>query len=159
LPPGVDDAAYRDAIQGRPGNPVADRLPRPEGYGFDNYNQIFKGRAERATPVEADGGMRLVDQLVADMDRAGIEVGILGGASNPTLARVARAYPKRFTGLLAMSPLAGRRGVREFERLVREEGVGGMRVVALYNMIPASDRRYYPLYAKCVELDVPVRVY
>ncbi|MGO7457740.1 amidohydrolase family protein, partial [Rhizobium ruizarguesonis] len=22
-----------------------------------------------------------------------------------------------------------------------------------------SDRRYYPLYAKCVELDVPVRIY
>ena len=159
LPPGVDDPTYREAIQGRPGNPVADRLDRPEGYGFDNYNRIFKGRAERAAPVDAGEGMRLVGQLVSDMDRAGIEVGILGGASNPTLARVAKAHPKRFISLVAMSPLDGMRGVREFERLVREEGVGGMRVVALYNMIPASDRRYYPLYAKCVELDVPVRVY
>jgi predicted TIM-barrel fold metal-dependent hydrolase len=26
-------------------------------------------------------------------------------------------------------------------------------------MVPASDRRYYPLYAKCVELDIPVRIY
>jgi len=25
--------------------------------------------------------------------------------------------------------------------------------------IPASDRRYYPLYAKAVELDIPVRIY
>jgi predicted TIM-barrel fold metal-dependent hydrolase len=159
LPPGVDDPAYRDAIQGRPGNPVADRLARPEGYGFDNYNQIFKGRAERAAKVDAGEASRLIAELIADMDRAGVEVGILGGASNPTLARVGKAHPKRFISLVAMSPLDGMRGVREFERLVREEGVRGMRVVALYNMIPASDRRYYPLYAKCVELDVPVRVY
>jgi predicted TIM-barrel fold metal-dependent hydrolase len=51
------------------------------------------------------------------------------------------------------------RGAREFDRLVREEGIGGMHVVALYNSIPASDKRYYSLYAKCVELDAPVRVY
>lgn len=34
-----------------------------------------------------------------------------------------------------------------------------MRVGALYNGLAASDRRYYPLYAKCVELDIPVRIY
>jgi hypothetical protein len=97
-------------------------------------------------------------KFLADMDRAGVEVGIVG-ASNKTLSRICQAHPDRFVGLAAMSPLDGMRGVREFERLVREEGIGGLRVVALYNMIPASDRRYYPLYAKCVELDVPVRVY
>jgi predicted TIM-barrel fold metal-dependent hydrolase len=159
LPPGEDDPSYKASIQGRPGNPVADRLERPEGYGFDNYNRIFKGRAEQSLAKAETAGFDHVGQLLSDMDRAGIEVGILGGASNPTLARIAKAHPQRFISLAAMSPLDGMRGVREFERLVREEKVGGMRVVALYNMIPASDRRYYPLYAKCVELDVPVRVY
>jgi uncharacterized protein len=51
------------------------------------------------------------------------------------------------------------RGVRELVRLVQDCGFGALRVSALYNMVPASDRRYYPLYAKCVELDIPVRVY
>nr|WP_283949818.1 amidohydrolase family protein [Limobrevibacterium gyesilva] len=92
------------------------------------------------------------------MDRAGIELGVLG-ASNATLARICTAHPDRFIGLSATSPLDGMTGVRNFERLVREHGIGGLRVVALYNSIPASDRRYYPLYAKCVELDVPVRIY
>jgi predicted TIM-barrel fold metal-dependent hydrolase len=159
LPLGVDTPDYKEAIQGRPGNPVADRLERPPGYGFDNYNQIFKGRAERALPEDGADDGKGVERLIADMDRAGIAVGILGAASNPTLARVAKAHPKRFISLAAISPLDGMRGVREFERLVREGGIGGMRVVSLYNMIPASDRRYYPLYAKCVELDVPVRIY
>ena len=54
-----------------------------------------------------------VASLLSDMDRAGIEVGILGGASNPTLARVAKAHPDRFISLAAMSPLDGMRGVRE----------------------------------------------
>ena len=136
LPSGIDDPEYREAIQGRPGNPVADRLERPEGYGFDNYNRIFKGRAERAAQVEAEERVRLVDQLVADMDRAGIEVGISGRRLESDARRVAQAHPKRFISLVAMSPLDGMRGVREFERLVRDEGVGGMRVVAALQLHP-----------------------
>src|SRR5262249_47903103 len=59
----------------------------------------------------------------------------------------------------SISPFDGMRGVREFEHCVREYGLHGLRISALFNMVPASDRRFYPLYAKCVELDVPVRIY
>ena len=157
LPFGEESPDYSNAQHGRPGNAVPDRLERPEGYGFDNYNGIFRGRAECAPAEDVPQGSRM-KKFLAEMDSAGVEVGIVG-ASNKTLSRICQAHPDRFVGLAAMSPLDGMRGVREFERLVREEGIGGLRVVALYNMIPASDRRYYPLYAKCVELDVPVRVY
>ena len=51
--------------------------------------------------------------------------------------------------------MTGWRGDSEFEHLVKERGLNGLRVAALYNNLAASDRRYYPLYAKCVELDVP----
>ena len=163
LPRSEEEPGYWDAMQGRPGNAVADQLPRPDGYGFDNYKHIFKGRplspeataAAPPPPPEDDGG---ITRFIADMDKAGIELGVLG-SSNATLARLCTAYPDRFIGLSATSPLDGMTGVRNFERLVREHNIGGLRVVALYNGIPASDRRYYPLYAKCVELDVPVRVY
>jgi predicted TIM-barrel fold metal-dependent hydrolase len=163
LPRSEEEPGYWDAMQGRPGNPVADRQPRPDGYGFDNYQHIFKGRPlspeapnHAQPPVEVDDGG--IDRFIADMDKAGIELGVLG-SSNATLARLCTAYPDRFIGLSATSPLDGMTGVRNFERLVREHNIGGLRVVALYNGLPASDRRYYPLYAKCVELDVPVRVY
>ena len=159
LPASEEEPGYWNAMQGRMGNAVADRLPPLEGYGFDNYKHIFKGRPTSgdkppATPVD-DGG---ITRFIADMDKAGIELGVLG-SSNATLARLCTAYPDRFIGLSATSPLDGMTGVRNFERLVREHNIGGLRVVALYNGLPASDRRYYPLYAKCVELDVPVRVY
>ncbi len=158
LPAGEEYPEYHEMQQVRPGNPVAGRLDRPEGYGFDNYKRIFRNRGAQYKPQpEAASGERM-KKFIADMDRAGVECGVVG-ASNETLMRVCGAYPDRFVGLAAISPLDGMRGVRELERLVREHSIGGLRVVALYNMIPASDRRYYPLYAKCVELDVPVRVY
>ena len=156
LPRSEEEPGYWEAMQGRPGNAVADLQPRPEGYGFDNYRHIFQGRAPKAEAAQADDGG--IVRFIADMDAAGIELGVLG-SSNATLARICTAYPDRFIGLSATSPLDGMTGVRNFERLVREHNIGGLRVVALYNGIPASDRRYYPLYAKCVELDVPVRIY
>lgn len=158
LPAGEEYAEYKDRQQGPPGNPVPGRLPRPEGYGFDNYQRIFQNRKETSEPPpETVPGERMAT-FMADMDRAGIEIGVVG-ASNETLKRICPLHPDRIVGLAAISPLDGMRGVRELEHMVREHAVGGLRVVALYNAIPASDRRYYPLYAKCVELDVPVRIY
>jgi len=93
------------------------------------------------------------------MDRAGIRAGLLVGARNDQIGQIHRDHPNRFFTLVTIDPNDGMRGVRELERLVREEGAGGIRVSPLYTCIPANDKRYYPLYAKCVELDVPVRVY
>ena len=49
--------------------------------------------------------------------------------------------------------------VREFEELVRDRGFRGLSVRPFMIGLPADDRRYYPLYAKCVELDVPVSIH
>jgi uncharacterized protein len=102
-------------------------------------------------------GMSIAD-FVALMDRAGVEVGVLR-APNNMISEILANYPTRFIGLASISPHDGMRGVRELVRLVKEPGFGALRVSSLYNMLPASDRRYYPLYAKCVELDIPVRIY
>ena len=50
-------------------------------------------------------------------------------------------------------------GVRELERLVRDEGFKALGVSALVDCIAASDRRYYPLYTNAAELGIPVRIY
>ena len=49
--------------------------------------------------------------------------------------------------------------VRELEQLVRDRGFRGLSVRPFMIGLPADDRRYYPLYAKCVELDVPVSIH
>ncbi len=142
-----------------PGYGDPERLDPLPGHGFSNYQRIFTRRTEGGTSAEAGKkhGMSIA-AFVALMDRAGVEVGLLR-AGNQLITDVLAQYPKRFIGLATISPHDGMRGVRELVRLVQDHGFGAMRVSSLYNMVPASDRRYYPLYAKCVELDVPVRIY
>lgn len=139
-----------------PGYGDPERLDPLPGHGFDNYQSIFTKRAGETEP-SAHHGLS-VDAFVARLDQAGIEVGVIRGP-NEMIADIAQAHPGRFIAMANLSPHDGMRGVREFERLVRERGMGGLRVSSLYNMIPASDRRYYPLYAKCCELDLPLRIY
>ena len=128
---------------------------RPAGYGMANYERIFRSRRE-------GGDARPTAELAAyveGLDRAGIVRAVPFGASNDEVAELLHAYPDRFIGLARISGLLGMRGVRELERRVREEKFQALGVSALVDGIPASDRRYYPLYAKAVELDIPVRIY
>ena len=160
-PASVADPAYNAIVHGRPGTPFPEPLDRPAAYGFDNYQHVFGGgvtqdpKAAEVRP-EDDGGM---EKLVADMDAAGIEASLLVDAPNTIIAKIHRDFPGRFITMVVLNPCDGMRAVRELERLVREDGAMGIRVSPLYTCIPANDRRYYPLYAKCVELDVPVRIY
>ncbi len=142
-----------------PGYGDPERLEPLPGHGFSNYERIFTRRTEGGPSPEPakKHGMSIAD-FVTLMDRAGVEVGVLR-AGNAIIADVLAQYPKRFIGLATISPHDGMRGVRELVRLVQDHGFGALRVSALYNMVEASDRRYYPLYAKCVELDIPVRIY
>ncbi len=159
VPQSEADPAIHAISNGRPGTPIYGSLPRPEGYGFDNYAKVFRQASNRKPKTEgpvADGGYK---QLVADMNAAGVEKGLLVGAANTAIAMIHQEFPNRFFTLVNINPMDGMRGVKELERLVRDEGAGGMRVSPLYTCIPANDKRYYPLYSKCCELDVPVRIY
>ena len=143
-----------------PGYGDPERLEPLPGHGFPNYERIFTNRtapAEGAAGAHRNG-MSLAS-WVATMDAAGVETAVVGRVPNRALAEIVRAYPGRFIGLASISPFDGMRGVRELEHVVRDLGLGGLRIAALFNMVPASDPRFYPLYAKCVELDVPVRIY
>lgn len=142
-----------------PGFGDPERLAALPGHGFANYQRIFTRRSgSDETSQGADKPGMALASFVAIMDQAGVERGVLR-APNDVIADALARYPDRFIGMASVSPHDGMRGVRELERLVREHGFGGLRVSALFNMIPASDRRYYPLYAKCVELEKPVRIY
>ena len=128
---------------------------RPAGYGMANYERIFRSR-------QGGGDARPRTELAAYVEvlaRAGIVRAVPFGTSNDEVAELLLDYPDRFIGLARISGLDVMRGVRELERRVREQKFQALGVSALVDGIPASDRRYYPLYAKAVELGIPVRVY
>jgi len=135
--------------------PEASLAERPAGYGMANYERIFRSR-------RAGGDTRPDTELAAYVElltRVGIVRALPFGTSNDEVAELLDDYPDRFIGLARISGLQGMRGVRELERRVREQQFHALGVSALVDGIPASDRRYYPLYAKAVELNIPVRIY
>jgi uncharacterized protein len=110
------------------------------------------------------------ETVIAALDQAGIDRTLITGFNefssvhetfipNEPVADLAERYPDRFIPFAGADVLAGMDAVREFEHLVRDRGFRGLSVRPFMIGAPAADRRYYPLYAKCVELDVPVSIH
>jgi hypothetical protein len=146
-----------EASQPEPGHDQEPTAAQPAGYGMANYSRIFRSRREGADHRPDIG----LDAYVAKLGKLGIVRSVPFGITNDEETTLLRRYPDRFIGLarISINAFKGMTGVRELERLVREEGFKALGVSALVDMIPASDRRYYPLYTKAAELGIPVRIY
>jgi uncharacterized protein len=104
-----------------------------------------------------------IDLTVAAMDKSGIDYGLLSAwhgpegvlISNDEVAGWVQAHPARFGGLASVDLRKPMQGVRELRRCVEELGFRGLRVLPWLWEAAPTDRRYYPLFAACVELDVP----
>ncbi len=65
-------------------------------------------------------------------------------------------YPDRFVGLAGYNPFRIKESLAEIELSVKKYNFKGVYVHIYGFDIPLHDRKMYPLYAKCVELDIPV---
>ena len=65
-------------------------------------------------------------------------------------------YPDRFIGLAGYNPFRIPESLKEIEIAVKQHGFKGVYVHIYGFDIPLSDRKMYPLFAKCMELDIPV---
>jgi predicted TIM-barrel fold metal-dependent hydrolase len=101
-------------------------------------------------------------QFLQLLDAAGITMACIGtgrhASAEHTLA-LAERYPDRFIPWARVNADEGPDGVRRLEMLVRERGLRGLEISCFRENRYANDAGYYPLYAKCIELDIPVRVY
>jgi len=104
-----------------------------------------------------------LEQTLGGMDEAGIAFGLLSAWWAPTgpligndeVAGFVSARPDRFAGVASVDLSRPMSAVRELRRCVRGLGFIGLRIVPWLWNLPPDDRRYYPLYAECIELDIP----
>jgi len=122
---------------------------------FDSIRRWTKMAVpERELPLEV---------TVTAMDNAGVNLGLLsawhgpGGSliSNDEVHGFVQRFPDRFFGLGSVNLERPMDAVREVRRCVRELGFKGIRILPWLWNLPPNDRRYYPVYAECVELGVP----
>ena len=116
---------------------------------------MFKDVPEKA--------MQDVDDPIAvtvrEMDLWGIEKGLIGvGDPAGTGAEAMKRFPDRFIPSSGADPNEGMAGV---SRLVREHETFGTRAVGMFPagtfpQVPINDKKMYPIYAKCVELGIPI---
>lgn len=118
----------------------------------------------------AESLRRTDDQILDSLDDAGITRSLITGfderstcgvtfVHNASVAAVAVRYPDRFLPFAGADILAGDSAVDEFERWVVEHGFRGLSLRPFMIGRPASDPAYFPCYAKCVELGVPVSIH
>ncbi len=118
--------------------------------------------ADPGTPGEPPAELPL-SLTIAAMDEGGVERGLISawygpeGAliSNDEVAAFVAQAPSRLVGVASVDLRLPVAAVRELRRAVRDLGFRALRVVPWLWGWPPNDRRYYPLFAECVELGIP----
>lgn len=112
------------------------------------------------TPDDLDEGadrLAAIDETLAEMDRFNVRTGLIHLSDDRTPEAV-RRYPDRFVACQSIDPNKGMDAVRTIQRAHDEYGI---RSVAFFPSgqnppVAINHRLAYPIYAKCIELDLPI---
>ncbi|MBZ2171418.1 amidohydrolase family protein [Nitratidesulfovibrio sp. SRB-5] len=79
-------------------------------------------------------------------------------SNNGSVLAFVRAYPELFTGFWGVDPHKGMAAVRELRHAVAELGMRGAAIDPYLAHLRPDEARYYPVYAACCDLGIPVVV-
>jgi len=110
-----------------------------------------------------------LEQYIEKMDRAGIERSFLvavrcgdlrirGSTEIPyeMVHAAVQRYPHRFCGLAGVDPTRGIAGLKELDVAVKEYGFVGAHLYPHWFGQAPDAAIYYPYYARCAELGIPI---
>jgi predicted TIM-barrel fold metal-dependent hydrolase len=138
------------------------------------FKSVFKGRVPSDAELEGSGILSAhenVADLIIEMDELGYDRLIacatkmwsphyhhrlIMDCSLEDLARLVSSSNGRLLGALSYNPFRIDESLREIETGFREYGFRYVWFHPLSYGMPPNDRRFYPLYAKCSELKIPV---
>lgn len=135
---------------------------RPDRRAF--YRGKIGVNEETFTGIPLDEMLRRMD--AARIERAFLIAAKVGAAQHRAcyhvpyelVAAAIAAHPDRFSGLAGLDPTEGMAGVRALERAVQDHGFIGAHGYPHWFELAPDHAKWYPFYAKCVELDIPVQL-
>lgn len=143
-----------------PNPPEVAAVWREQEHPREVATRLFKHRAQ-----EILGGVPM-DKLVQRLQAVGITGGVLTATPEAApwpirkfaewVAGEVRKYPTMFVGSAGVLPTAKMAAVRDVEYFVKELDFKLIRVMPAVVGLPPSHPLYYPIFAKCVELGVPI---
>ncbi len=153
-------------------------FPRGEGNAvYRNITAITKDEESQSFKMPAAylfgdnipdhaGDIDPIAVTLGEMDKYGIEIGVCGVGSDEDPGdlgfRAVTEHPDRFVSLVSVDPNQGMDAVRRITS-VRERFGAKLRGVHVFPAgcnpgVPINDKKLYPVYAKCVELGLPIFV-
>jgi uncharacterized protein len=132
---------------------------------FAAYNQLYAEQSQMIDSLLEDpqGG------LVKLMDEGGVDIAVLTAEDaettmnmrtpNEKVAEFVKLMPDRFMGMAAVDPHKGMQALKDLEYAIKELGMKALCLEPWLHKLRSNDKRYYPIYAKCVELEIPVWIH
>jgi predicted TIM-barrel fold metal-dependent hydrolase len=117
----------------------------------------------KEVPKDIDESADPIKVVLDEMDHFNIERAMLGigGRADVERSNSHRAleqHPDRFFGSYEVDPNLGMNGVRDLVRAYETYGIKAATAfpAGMMPQVPINDKKFYPLYAKCIELDIPI---
>ena len=162
-------------------------MPMPEGIGavdlmigfpttdpskhYDFLRQAAKdqGSQEMEFPVEymfknvpghLPEGADPVETALGEMDRCGVAIGMIGSPYGRLAQRALTDHPDRFFAALEVDPNDITGAVRKIRDAKADHDIKAVTTfpAGCIPQVPVDDRRYYPIYQTCIDLEIPVIV-
>lgn len=107
-----------------------------------------------------------LEEIVADLDKHNVVRAVITGrdcettypskSNNGSVIDFVNKYPNKFVGYVGLDPHKGMRTLDELKQAVGEQGLRGAAIDPYLAQIYVNDAKYYPIYAKCCELNIPI---
>jgi hypothetical protein len=122
----------------------SDDLEMPAAYMFKDV------------PAEAEADADPIEVGFAQMDKWGVSAGLFG--LSPTSLEAQKRYPGRVFLSLEVDPNEITTTVRRIREAHADHGIKAVTTfpAGCIPQVPVSDRRYYPIYQTCIDLDIPI---
>lgn len=80
-------------------------------------------------------------------------------ANHDYVAEILKTYPGRFIGFAGFNPHKGTESLKTVRKALTEQGYKAVVIPPYEHGVKADDRKYYPLYALCDELNIPIWIH
>lgn len=144
--PSADARSHYENLRAMTKDAESAEMEFPAEYMF---KQVPNHLPEGADPVEI---------AIQEMDHCGVAMGMIGSPTGEVAQRALKEHPDRFFASLSIDPNDVSGAVRQIREAHDRFGIKAVTSfpAGCNPQVPVSDRRYYPTYQTCVDLDIPM---
>jgi uncharacterized protein len=114
----------------------------------------------RDVPNHLPEGADPIETALGEMNHCGVAVGMVNNPYSKLTQRALHEHPDRFVASIEVDPNDVTGAVRKIRSAKDEHDIKAVTSfpAGCSPQVPVDDRRYYPIYQTCIDLDIPVVV-